>query len=122
MVDGNQLVSFGNHLYNHEVSKLLSDQELSDSYLKNQVALAEFESTRRVFAFPFGVPRTSYDDSQIELLFEFGAKSIFTARPYLKKIANRRVIGRVAFNESENSSEQMIYRTLVGTVLNGLAV
>ena len=63
--NGNQLVSFGNHLYNHEVSKLLSDQELVDSYIRNQAALAEFTSTRQVFAFPFGVPRTSYDDAQI---------------------------------------------------------
>ena len=119
-VDGNQLVSFGNHLYNHEVSKLLSDQELSESYLRNQEALSEFTSARQVFAFPFGVPGTSYDDTQIELISKLGAKLVFTARPILEKIENKSVIGRVAFNESENSIEQMIYRTLVGTVLNGL--
>jgi len=119
-VDGNPLVSFGNHLYNHEASKLLSDQELSESYLRNQEALSESTSARQVFAFPFGVPGTSYDDTQIELISKLGAKLVFTARPILEKIENKSVIGRVAFNESENSIKQMIYRTLVGTVLNGL--
>ena len=94
-VTTNNLVYFGNHLYNHDVPLLLSEKELLESYRKNEDELKKYPNSRNMFAFPFGQPDSSFSQQQIELLQENGAEKIFStymvpnaniSAPYLHRI------------------------------------
>ncbi len=69
-VASNKLVFFGNHLYNHDISLLLSDIELLESYRKNEDELKKYSNMRNMFAFPFGQPETCFSRKQIELILK----------------------------------------------------
>ena len=55
----------------------MSDEELLESYNKNEDELRHFSNQRAVFAFPFGQPGTCFSEEQVQLLYKAGAKKIF---------------------------------------------
>ncbi len=75
----NPLVFYGNHLFNHDVPLLLTDEELLNSFFRNSDELEKYSNYRNMFAFPFGQPDTCFSDSQVELLHRHGAIKIFSA-------------------------------------------
>lgn len=77
-VRNNSVVHFGNHLFNHDVPLLMTDDELIDSYRKNELALKKYPNYRNVFAFPFGGPEDCFSERQISLILDAGAKRVFS--------------------------------------------
>ena len=52
---------------------------LKDEYLINQNKLSEFKNYTYLFSYPFGQPKKCYDDNTNQVLFDLGAKKLFTA-------------------------------------------
>lgn len=77
----NKLVYFGNHLYNHHVPLLLTNEELIESYMKNQKILNQYPNSRNLFAYPFGQPSTCFEKKQTDLLVKNSVHKIFSAYP-----------------------------------------
>lgn len=71
-------IFFGNHLFNHHVPLLMSDEDLLESFSKNANELKKYRNYRDLFAFPFGQPGTCYSDDQVKLLLQNGVKIIFS--------------------------------------------
>ena len=101
---GHPLVYYGNHLFNHYVPRLMSDEDLLDSYLRNENELQRYPNSRNMFAFPFGKPDTCFTESQIELLMQNGAERIFSTYPAVNPDPTARFLNRVPmhpFNDSK---------------------
>ncbi len=105
-VSKNSNVYFGNHLFNHDVSLLLNDQELLVSFNQNDDALKKYSNYRSLFAFPFGQPDTSFSMRQRDLLFDQGADFIFTGCSKVNRDIKSKYLHRIPltnFNNSESS-------------------
>lgn len=101
-VSTNELVFYGNHLFNHEAALLLSDKELLLSLSRNADELKKYSNYRDVFSFPFGQPAT-YSMSQTFLLFRNGVRKIFSSCGTINKYALASCLDRISltsFNDS----------------------
>ena len=111
------LVFFGNHLYKHYVSLLLSDNELLESYKKNETELKKYSNYRNLFSFPFGQPDTCFSNHQIELLLKNGAQRIFSSYPLMNSNTNSKYLHRIplyAYNNRKSSIWFNILRRNLG--------
>ncbi len=70
-------VYYANHLYDHEVPLLMSDQAFLEAYRRNAEALSGYKSYRDMFSFPFGQPGTCFDRHHVDLLKGLGLKHVF---------------------------------------------
>ena len=102
-VSSNNLVFFGNHLYNHDVPLLLTDDELLESYRKNEDELKKHPNSRSLFAFPFGQPDTCFSKRQIELLIKNGAKKVFSSDPLINSEVTAQYLHRIPLNSFNNT-------------------
>lgn len=84
------LVYYGNHLYNHDVALLLTDQELLDSYRRNAVELQRYSNYRDLIAFPFGEPGDTFSQKQVALLLDGVAEYVFSCSGEI----NRKPLGK----------------------------
>jgi peptidoglycan/xylan/chitin deacetylase (PgdA/CDA1 family) len=75
----NRLIFFGNHLYNHYVPRLMSDEELVDCFEQNVTFLKRYQNYRNLFSFPFGQPNSCFLEEQVDLLQEKCTKIIFSS-------------------------------------------
>ena len=111
-VSTNNLVYFGNHLYNHDVPLLLSDTELLESYRKNENDLKEYPNFRNLFAFPFGQPDTCFSEQQIELLIENGAKKVFSSYPIVNSDTSASYMHRIPLSHFNNTKARIWFNIL----------
>ena len=102
-----QNVFFGNHLFNHHVPVLMSDEALVESYSKNRDALKEYPNCRDMFSFPFGQPKTCFTDDQIKLLLRNGAEKVFSGYPLINSDATSPYLHRVALTSYNNSPSKI---------------
>lgn len=109
---GHPLIFYGNHLFNHYVPRLMSDEELLNSYLENEQALRRFTNYRNMFAFPFGKPRTCYSDSQIELLMRNGARRIFSTHPAVNPVHSANLLHRIPMHPFNDSGSRIWFHIL----------
>ena len=116
-VSSNNLVFFGNHLYNHDIPLLLSDDEILESYNKNELELKRFPNYRNIFAFPFGQPKTCYSKRQIELLIENGAKKVFSAYPIINSEVTAQYLHRIPL-QNFNNTKSRIWFNILRAILN----
>ena len=107
-----RLVYYGNHLYNHDISRLLSDEELLDSFFENQKALKKYPNYRNMFAFPFGQPQTSYTDDQTRLLLENGAEKLFSVSGRVNNNIHAACLDRLGLTFSHNSASKIWFTVL----------
>ena len=104
-VSSNKLVFFGSHLYNHDVPLLLSEDELLESFWRNEHELREYPNYRSMFAFPFGQPGTCFSQQQVELLIKNGVKKVFSTHPVLNYEVTDQYLHRISlstFNYTES--------------------
>ena len=101
---------YGNHLYNHHVALLMSDDELLDSFNTNAAALAKYPNSRSLFAFPFGQPGMCFSQRQVDLLLANGAEKVFSAYDSINADASSPYLHRMGFQEHHNSPSLMWYR------------
>ena len=111
-VSSNNLVFFGNHLYNHDVPFLLSDEQLLESYRKNEDELKKYPNSRSMFAFPFGQPGTCFSERQIELLIENGAKKVFSAYPIINSEVTAQYLHRIPLHSFNNTKSRIWFNIL----------
>ena len=111
-VSTNNLVYFGNHLYNHDVPLLMSDKELLKSYFKNDEELKKYPNSRNMFAFPFGQPDSCFSNRQIELIIENGARKIFSTYPILNSDTSASYMHRIPLNSFNNTKARIWFNIL----------
>tara|TARA_Y100001960_G_C14776215_1_gene883312 strand:+ start:2011 stop:2973 length:963 start_codon:yes stop_codon:yes gene_type:complete len=112
LVSNNNKVHFGNHLYNHDVSLLMTDQELKNSYNMNKDALKSYKNYRNFFAFPFGQPNTSFSNRQTDLLFNEGADYIFTGCSKVNIDTSNNYLHRIALTNFNNTEAKIWFSIL----------
>jgi hypothetical protein len=107
---GNPLVFYGNHLFNHHVPLLLSNEELIDSVLKNENELRNYSCYRNMFSFPFGQPDTCYSEKQIDLLFANGISKIFSSNGRINYNCASDYLYRIPLSSFNNSSAKIWFQ------------
>ena len=116
-VSSNRLVTFGNHLYNHDVAMLISKSELLESYNKNEHELKKYPNSKSIFAFPYGQPDTCFSYQQIELLIDNGAQLVFSAVPVINSNASALYLHRIPLHSFNNSKFRIWFVILFYTLL-----
>ncbi|MBT4512420.1 MAG: polysaccharide deacetylase family protein [Chloroflexi bacterium] len=94
-VDNDELVYFGNHLYNHYNATMLFDNELKESYLKNRDELLQFNNSVELFSYPFGQPGSCYNQNTDSLISDCGSQKLFTAKPAVNSDMTRNIMHRI---------------------------
>lgn len=74
-----QLVSIGNHLYNHYNCQTLDDKSLEEAYEQNESAMEPYRNKVPMFSYPFGQPQTCYSQRTNQVIKKMGARYIFSA-------------------------------------------
>ncbi|MCP4613868.1 MAG: polysaccharide deacetylase family protein, partial [Planctomycetes bacterium] len=90
-----QHIFFGNHLFNHYVPLLMSDEDLVNSYVHNRDAMRQYSNYRDFFSFPFGQPNTCFTEAQVQLLLNVGAQRVFSSYPIVNLDVNSPYLDRV---------------------------
>ena len=106
-------ISYGNHLYRHYNANTLSNQELTYSYLLNDMKIRRLPNHLPFFSFPFGQPRTCFTVEAVEAIRSAGAEYVFSAFPLINKMPVGDVIHRVHLDESHNTEDRILRRLLL---------
>lgn len=114
-IDG---IYYGNHLDNHYVSINMSDEELLNSYNNNQLELMKYKSYSNLFAFPFGQQNTCFSRSQVDLVFQAGAKKIFSTHSTINERNDNYYLHRIPLYEEDNSPSMMWSRIFYRSIRN----
>lgn len=70
-------VFLGNHLDNHYVPLLMTDEIFVTSLIRNQTALRDYANALNVFSFPFGQPGSCFTERHVRLAREEGVLKAF---------------------------------------------
>lgn len=98
------LVCYGNHLYNHDVPRLLSDAALITSYRRNADVLGRFAAYRELFAFPFGEPEDCFTMHQVNLMLQEGAERVFSCSGLFNDTPADRYLHRIQMVPTQRSA------------------
>jgi len=104
------LIFYGNHLFNHNVPLLMSDDELVESFVKNIKELEKYPNYRNMFSFPFGQPGSCFSRRQVDLLINAGAKKVFRSSGGINVDAYALYLDRIALTSWHNSSDRMFFQ------------
>lgn len=111
-------VFFGNHLYNHHVPLLMSNNELLDSYRENETCLKKFKSYRNAFSYPFGQSQSCFNFKQTELLFNAGARIICSADPLINRINKPYFLHRISLTSQDTTPSKIWLQIFRKTIAN----
>jgi peptidoglycan/xylan/chitin deacetylase (PgdA/CDA1 family) len=114
--DGSDLVSYGNHLFEHFNAIALSKDELYKNYKDNVIELKKFNSYLNMFAYTNGRHGTCWNDSTSNLIKEFGALKIFSADGKINSNPTCYVVDRIALNENYNNINKLNYCIFRGSI------
>lgn len=106
----NKLVFYGNHLFNHNVARLMSNDELFNSFDKNRKELVKYCNYRDFFSFPFGQPGSCYGSDQGGLLLDRGAKKVFASSGFINGNSKGNYLDRIALTSFHNSSAKIWFQ------------
>jgi peptidoglycan/xylan/chitin deacetylase (PgdA/CDA1 family) len=109
-------VYLGSHLYNHYNAGKLSEERLKEEYWKNQRLLDAHPRGTRLFSYPFGQPRMSYNDRTTRVLHEQGAFVIFSAYALPNFTRRGPFYHRVAMHEAVRTRDEL-FRAIVKNYL-----
>ncbi|MBF0516683.1 MAG: polysaccharide deacetylase family protein [Nitrospirae bacterium] len=111
-------IYYGNHLYNHDVALTLSDDELRESYMKNMEVLLTFKNFTNLFAFPFGQPRTTFSERQIDLIVSYGAKKVFSSYPVINYNPLNSYLHRIDLTDFNDTRSKIWYQVFYAGIRN----
>jgi len=103
-------VFYGNHLYNHYVPLLMSDEELLESFNKNSDELNKYPNYRNIFSFPFGQPESCFSQKHVELLIANGAMKVFRSTGTINYDMSASYLDRIALTSNHNSSAKIWFK------------
>ena len=109
----NNFLYYGNHLYNHYVPALMSENELIQEFIKNNDALNRFPNYRNMFSIPFGQPGSCFLQSQVKLLLDRGVQKVFSSSGKINFNKNTDFYDRIELSSSQNTEAKIwfqIYR------------
>jgi hypothetical protein len=104
-------VYYGNHLMNHYVSKRLNQIEFKDEYSSNDNLLMKYQNYRKITAFPYGQPNSSFTQKQVKQLFDLGSQHVFSSSGCIFRNVNNKFIDRISFT-SVHSNKTKIWQHL----------
>lgn len=113
----NPLVFYGNHLLSHDIPALMSDEELLKSYLQNADFLKKFLNYRAIFSFPFGQPKTCYNEEQVRLIFESGAKKVFSSAGSINRNISSPCLDRIPLTSFHDSASKIWFQIIRRSLL-----
>lgn len=103
-------VFYGNHLFNHYVPLLMSDDELMESFVKNIDELKKYPNYRDMFSLPFGQPGSCFSERQVDLLLKNGAKKVFRSSATINYDTTASYLDRISLTSYHNSSEKIWFQ------------
>ncbi|MBF0240594.1 MAG: polysaccharide deacetylase family protein [SAR324 cluster bacterium] len=106
------VIFYGNHLFNHYVPLLMSDEELVACYQQNVNALQKYPNYRNFFAFPFGQPDSCFSSNQVALLLKNGAQKVFRSSATANYFPQSSYLDRLTLNARHNSSNKIWFQLL----------
>jgi len=113
-----ELVVYGNHLYNHFVPLLMSDEELINSFRKNAEELKQFPNFRNVFSFPYGQPGSCFSQDQVDLLIENGAEKVFRSSGNINSEIYAPYLDRIGLSSYHFSSNRIWFQVMQQKIKN----
>jgi len=110
--------SFGSHLYWHVLSTGATPAEFEESYLRNKYRLAELKNGLNLMSFPFGQPGKHFNNRQVALARNLGARRVFSAYARVNRSpAERFLLDRIALPVDDSRPgalvKRLVHRTLV---------
>ena len=117
---GNDLVFFANHFYDHWNALALSKIEIEEQYYANKKELCEYKNFIDFFAFTNGEPEKAYGNSEINILKGTSVEKIFSAFPAVNNKSNF-VLNRVSLiqeDENFNYVSYKMFRRFIGSKLH----
>ena len=108
--DNQELVAFGNHLFDHWNSPALSAPELEDQYRNNEAALSQLNNSVNLFAFTNGQPETCFSQRDIDLLHKFGAGRVFSASGGVNRSSSSYLLDRLGVGHREADPDLFWFR------------
>ena len=106
----NPLIFYGNHLFNHDVPILMSNEELLMSYSQNYDCLIKYSNYRDMFSFPFGQPGTCFRKGQVDLVIKNGAKKVFSSAGNINWNVSSLYLDRITLTEFHNSDSRIWFQ------------
>lgn len=104
------LVGYGNHLYDHWNSVVLTDAEFFEQYYRNETALASVGRSTGMFAFPNGISGPCFSRKHVELLMQATAIRAFSADGRINTDASAFLLDRIALGESDGTPGRLSLR------------
>jgi len=104
------LICYGNHLFNHYVPSLMSDEELLKSFGRNLEELGKYPNYINMFSFPFGQPGRCFSQRQVDLLLDNGVKKVFSSSGTINYEPTASYLDRIALTSWHNSSDRMFFQ------------
>ena len=90
----------------------LTDDELLESFWKNEDELKKYPNYRSLFAFPFGQPDTCFSTKQIELILKTGAKKVFSTYPFINPEVTAKYLHRIPLHSFNNTKARIWFNIL----------
>ena len=116
--DGDPLVNYGNHLYNHWNACALTKDEFIFQFEKNEEILKGFKNYIPVFAFPNGQPGSCFTEEHVNILNSYGIARALSTTGTLNSSNDSFLLDRIALTSFHKSPSLMWYaisrRTLLG--------
>lgn len=106
----NDLVVFGNHLFDHWNSAALSESQFEEQYQNNVEALKKVNCDSKFFSFTNGQPGICFGEREIGQLQKMGAERIFFSKGYTNADASAYLLDRVFPLEHENTNSKLWLR------------
>lgn len=114
LADGSKrdLTFYGNHLYNHYVPQLMTDDAFTESYRKNDDEIKRFSNYLNMFSFPFGQPGSCFTKKHINLLSEMGAHRIFSSSALVNYNTDAYLLDRLSLSDHHNTEEKIKFQLI----------
>ena len=107
----NPYVFYGNHTYTHYISSHLSNNEFLNDVKKNYKLLKKFPNYLNIFAFPFGMPESTFNNYQVKLLTDSGAKRIFySSGTNINRLPPDSLLDRISLDSKDDTNAKIRYK------------
>lgn len=115
-------IFFGNHLFNHYVPRLMSDEDFLRSFSENEAVLRQYSNYLKMFSFPFGQPNSCFLPGQIDLLKSHGVNKVFSSSGRVNGGRHQFCMDRLALTLFHNSPSKIWFQIFQQSLRKGLNI